>query len=47
MTSHPETLTVKKVDQDEVFCYKYNCISSQNDPNITQTKNSIMGYVNA
>ena len=33
----------EKVDQDEVFAIKIHCISSQNDPNITHTKNYILG----
>ena len=34
----------EKVDQDEVFYYiKIHYISSQNDPNITHTKNYIWG----
>jgi hypothetical protein len=37
------TLTVKKLMKMRFFTIKIHYISSQNDPNITQTKNYILG----
>ena len=41
MTSYPETLTVKKLIKMRILTIKIYYISSQNDPNITHTKNYI------
>jgi hypothetical protein len=41
MTSCPGTLTVKKLIMMGFFTIKIYYISSQNDPNITHTKNYI------
>jgi hypothetical protein len=43
MTSYLETLTVKKLIKIGFFIIKIYYISSQNDPNITHTKNRIWG----
>jgi hypothetical protein len=43
MTSYLETLRVKKLIKMRFFTIKIYYISSQNDPNITHTKNYIWG----
>jgi hypothetical protein len=41
MTSYPETLTVKKLIKMRYFTIKIHYIFSQNEPNVTHTKNYI------
>ena len=43
MTSYLEILAVKKLIKMRFFTIKIHHISSQNDPNITYTKNYILG----